>query len=248
MHLGSEQLMKMGLTKGESNVYIALIELGSSTVGPIVKKSGIAYSNIYEVLQRLMGKGLASFVVRNKVKYFQAAEPDALKTYLERQEKDFLENYKIVEKIIPLLNEMRKNKPEQEAEIYLGLKGLQAAYTKTLKEHKGEWLWFYQHHEEMIDIINALTPLYKRLVKSQKIVVKGIANRDYTQTKIYRQMRRLQKTRFISFPTPGNIDIIGNSVIISSFRKPFVVFIIKSEAIANDMRNYFYSVWKVAKP
>ena len=44
------ELLKVGLTDGETKVYLALSEIGSSTVGPIVKKSGIAYSNIYDVL------------------------------------------------------------------------------------------------------------------------------------------------------------------------------------------------------
>ena len=60
------ELLKVGLTDGESKVYLALSQLGSSTVGPIVKKSGIAYSNIYDVLDRLTKKGIVSFVIKSK--------------------------------------------------------------------------------------------------------------------------------------------------------------------------------------
>ena len=64
-------LLKIGLTEGESKVYLALTELGSSTVGPIVKKSGVAYSNIYDILHRLIEKGIVSFIIKNKTRYFQ---------------------------------------------------------------------------------------------------------------------------------------------------------------------------------
>ena len=40
------ELLKVGLTDGEAKAYLALSELGSTTVGPIVKKSGVSYSNI----------------------------------------------------------------------------------------------------------------------------------------------------------------------------------------------------------
>ena len=59
-------LLKIGLTEGEAKVYIALTELGSSTVGPIVKKAKVAYSNVYDILNRLIEKGIVSFITKNK--------------------------------------------------------------------------------------------------------------------------------------------------------------------------------------
>ena len=69
------ELQKIGLTDGEAKVYLALTEIGSSTVGPIVKKANVAYSNVYDILNRLIEKGIVSFILRNKTKYFQAASP-----------------------------------------------------------------------------------------------------------------------------------------------------------------------------
>ena len=48
-----DELKKLGLTEGEASVYLALLKLNSSTVGAIVKDSGVSYSKIYEVLGRL---------------------------------------------------------------------------------------------------------------------------------------------------------------------------------------------------
>jgi len=63
-------LLKIGLTEGESKVYLALTELGSSTVGPIVKKSGVAYlrirPNIFRLLLLLI---LFNTLIKNKSKY-----------------------------------------------------------------------------------------------------------------------------------------------------------------------------------
>ena len=63
-------LRKVGLTDGESKVYLALLELGSSTTGPIVKEADIAKSIVYQILDRLIQKGLVSYIVKEKTKYF----------------------------------------------------------------------------------------------------------------------------------------------------------------------------------
>ena len=56
-------LEDLGLSKREAKAYLALLELGSTTVGEIIKKTDIPSSKIYEVLDRLMKKGLVSYVI-----------------------------------------------------------------------------------------------------------------------------------------------------------------------------------------
>ncbi len=243
----TEGLKRIGLTNGESRVYLALLEVGSSTVGPVVKKSGVAYSNIYEILQRLIGKGLVSFIIKNKTKYFQASNPEYLKEYLEKKEKEIRQNRKFLNNILPKIQEMQKIKSEQNAEIYMGIHGLRAAYSKAMQNQTGELLWFYQEKEEYAKDVEKLYPIILQLIKKSKLSIKGIANESYRHSKLNKHLRRFQETRFVDFPIPINMDMIGSTVLIESFRRPIVVFSIKSETIAEDMRNYFYSVWKIAK-
>ena len=84
-----ENLLKgIGFTNWEYGSYTALLRLGSTTTGPLVKESGIPQSKIYSVLESLAEKGFASHIVKGKVKYFQAAKPDrvmALFKDLERE-------------------------------------------------------------------------------------------------------------------------------------------------------------------
>jgi sugar-specific transcriptional regulator TrmB len=53
------------LTKGESKVYQALLELGESPIGGIIKNSSVSHSKIYDILKRLAKKGLVSTIIRN---------------------------------------------------------------------------------------------------------------------------------------------------------------------------------------
>ena len=41
------------LTMGESKVYQALVELGESPIGNIIKLSKVSHSKIYDILKRL---------------------------------------------------------------------------------------------------------------------------------------------------------------------------------------------------
>jgi len=55
-----EILQRVGLTPGEAKIYLALLELGQSTTGPIVNKSKVSTSKTYKILERLENKGLVS--------------------------------------------------------------------------------------------------------------------------------------------------------------------------------------------
>jgi sugar-specific transcriptional regulator TrmB len=62
-----QELTQLGLTDGEARVYLSLLKIGLSKVGPIVRDSHVSYSKIYDVLERLGMKGLVSHVIIDDV-------------------------------------------------------------------------------------------------------------------------------------------------------------------------------------
>ncbi len=75
----AEIFARVGMSKNETKVYLALIALGSATAGSLIKKADIPRSKIYIVMDKLIEKGLASFMLKGRVKYFQASPPYILK-------------------------------------------------------------------------------------------------------------------------------------------------------------------------
>ena len=66
------ELIHLGLTNGEVRIYLSLLKLVSSKVGSIVKDSRVSYSKVYDVLERLITKGLVSYVTFDIIsKYWQ---------------------------------------------------------------------------------------------------------------------------------------------------------------------------------
>ena len=83
-----EALRKAGLTEGESRVYLALLKLGPTTTGPLIGLSDVTKSFIYRILDKLIKKGLVSYVIKEKTKYFQAAPPTTLLDYMNKRKRD----------------------------------------------------------------------------------------------------------------------------------------------------------------
>src|SRR3989344_1798852 len=125
--MDTKALENIGLTDGEIRVYLALIKLGPSTSGPITDKSKVSSSKIYNILERLMQKGIVSYIIKEKTRYYQAEDPLKIKEYLNQKEKDFQKQKEEVDKLIPQLQLQKQlEKTKSEAQIYKGFKGIQA--------------------------------------------------------------------------------------------------------------------------
>lgn len=239
-------LLKIGLTEGEAKVYLALSELGSSTVGPIVKKSSVAYSNIYDILNRLINKGIVSFIIKNKTKHFQAASPSNLIDFLNKKEKEISKQKESLKEILPDLEKLQELKSNQEAEIFLGKRGLKTAYEKLLKNttKNDEISFFYIHDEEYGEesnlFYNSITEL------SQKTKNRGICNKNYKKSWFAKKATHLEM-KFTDIPIPGNIDIIKDKVLIVSWKDTIFSILINSESFANSFKDYFEHMWRIAK-
>ncbi len=74
----AKTLERFDFSKNESTVYVALLELGMTNVGPIVKKTGLHRQIIYQALETLEKKGYVLSVTKGDRKHFQAVSPDAI--------------------------------------------------------------------------------------------------------------------------------------------------------------------------
>src|SRR3989344_6262993 len=84
-------LKNLGLSEKEAKTYLAILELGSSTIKPIADKTGIKRTSIYNFIHRLVNLGLITqTVVRNRTRY--TALPPARLLELQQQNLRAIEN------------------------------------------------------------------------------------------------------------------------------------------------------------
>jgi len=76
-------LEDIGLTNAEIKVYIALLELGPSSAGSVLDKTGLHNSVVHTTLNRLLEKGLISFMPKGKTSLYVAGPPEKIKMLAE---------------------------------------------------------------------------------------------------------------------------------------------------------------------
>jgi hypothetical protein len=241
-----KSLKEIGLTGGEVKIYLSLLELGSSTTGALIKKSGVSGSKVYEVLDRLKAKGLASEVTKNNVRNFEAANPARIIDYLAEKEKNIAAEKQMASKIIPQLLLKWKTTTKGEVKIFTGFEGLKTAnedIIQTLKKGE-EWLSMGLSNQP-----DSWERYFNK--KQEERAKKGIIHKHLLNAKygsLYEKRKKLPHTQFKFLPKelemPTSTEIYKNKIIIMILtpENPFAIMI-ESKEVAESFRKYFYVLW-----
>ncbi len=244
-------LERIGLTEGESKVYFALLKLGSSTIGKIIKEANVSNSKIYDILDRLNKKGLVGTVTINNRKNFEAKDPSRLKEFIELKEKEIKDEKKAVENLIPKLQQIQKYaEPFQEAEILQGIKGIKTFTEMILNElHEGDTFHIMGAPKEANELMGGyFKEWHDRRVK-KKILCKILYNQDARIWAEERKKMAFTKVRFLpkNIKTPALIDVGKEYTATILFSENPLCFVIKNKKIAESYNEYFEFLWKQAK-
>ena len=96
------------MTNNEIKVYLLLLGMGTVPAGEIIKKSELHRTCVYVVLERLLEKGLISYVVTSNVKYFEAVDPHQFLSYIDQKTDELKDYKKEIQAIIPELESTGK--------------------------------------------------------------------------------------------------------------------------------------------
>ena len=247
MAVDTSVLNDVGLTNAQIKVYIALLELGETTSGPLIKKSGLQNSVVYNALNQLIQQGLVSFVSKGKRKYFSAADPKNLIRFIEDKKER-------IEKLVPqLIAKQTFAKSKQEAKVFLGWKGIYAAFNYVLEVlPKGsDYIGFAAGFEEQYS--EETKQFFREFQKKRELMqykVKLIANESARkQVEQYQYYSKFGKPeyRFVPGFAPVGVIIFGDNVLNVAFEENPVAVIITSKQIAESYKKFFYAIWQIAK-
>ena len=125
-----EELKILNLSDNEIQVYIALLELGSSKVDGLTKRVALPRTTIYGLLKSLLEKGMVSYVIKGSIKYFIAVEPK----HLISMQKEKVETLR---KIVPELEKIKGTIGDKPSiEMFEGPKGIKSMYDEIIREGK----------------------------------------------------------------------------------------------------------------
>ncbi len=239
-------LKEIGLTEGEAKVYIALLELGSTTTGPIVDKSGISASKVYNILDKLAKKGFVSYILKAKTKYFHAADPHRIIDYLEEREENLLKQKEEIKQVLPQLELKQKEAgKEQIAELFEGAKGIITARERVFNVlKKGETLYEFGTNKKAHQTMAAYWNDFHGRRTQAGIKAKYIVQDDLKENIEIGEKGGLIEAKYQPLMGPICIDMYGDYTVINLLQDTYLALSIKNKQVTESFKNYFDLIWQ----
>jgi len=236
-----EQLRTLGLTKGEVKVYSAILNLGISSINNIHEKTGLERRAIYDIINKLIEKGIISYNVEKGKRTYQCASPNKLKEELSLKRKE-LDNF---EKVLPTIEEIYKSsKPKINTENFRGKEGIKSVWNDMLDYPELRWIgsgnyvpkklpeffenWNKRRRDKKIDSYH----LFRNEIRKELIKNAGFAKFLPEEFSV----------------NPAVICVYGNKVVNFLFGEELFAFVIESKELSENYKKYHKYLWdKIAK-
>lgn len=236
-------LQKFGLSEKEVNVYVASLEIGSSTVQKIAEKTNLPRSTVYEVLKNLRKKSLVSTFSKKNIKHFYAQEPE----YLTEIAQENLSNLK---KILPDLNAIygnAKNRPR--VRFYQGTDGMKIILKEILSE--ANELLAYASVDHLFALLGEHFEHFVKERIKKKIPVKVICCQKTIKGMERKNLgpRQLREVKFLNgdFMHEGLLFIWKEKMAMFSFTGEQVAVLTESKELTQIQKTMFMYLWNIAR-
>lgn len=240
-------LEELGLSPNEAKIYKSLIERGESSVSDIALMAKIHRRNAYDVMQRLINKGLCFQIFSADENTYSAVDPDKLTELLAEKEER-------LESILPELKKKFHSRfAAEEAYIYRGWEGQKNIWRDVLRVGEDSYFigakaaWFDPNLEP------GRTAFFKE-AKRKKLkfiqlfdheVKSGIPNfpHHFPGDLMYRFLPK-------KYSTNSGIHIFGDYVVtytgitIGKIDEDVIIFVIHSKDLAESYRTWFWCMWE----
>ncbi len=164
-----EILEDLGFTNAEIKVYIALLELGTATAGPIIEHSKLQNSVVHMTLKKLINKGFISFIKNGKRNIYQASNPRHMLDYIDQKKEQF-------ETILPeLLLKRETAKQQSEVITFRGIRGIRELLLELLDADGKEYHTFGSSIKSLM-LGDAFWTSYHKKRAAKKIQAKLLFN------------------------------------------------------------------------
>ena len=237
-----KSLKIFGLTDNDIQIYRALLKLGESSTGRIIKEARIASSRTYSSLDKLEKEGFVTHILRNNVKFFRSINPDYLIEKAEEKQKEIIG-------LVPILKSLKTESNNDYATIYEGRNGFKQAFELIIKECSSKDIIYTIGFSDL----NYASESLRRFLKSidrkrirKRIKMKMILNEKMKNTiGKDRQSEKYTEVKYLSkkFISPTAMNIFKDYVLIEIWRENPLVFLIKNKQVADSFRTYFELLW-----
>ena len=229
-------LKNLGFEDREIKIYLTLIREQGLTAMQISKKTEIDRTTTYDILERLMNKGVASSFTQDKIRHFKALTPNNLLVY-------FKEKFSSLETILPSLNQIKdQSKEVVKCELFQSMNGFKAVIRDFIDANVDyKAIGIRKEYEEVLGYLTdqGVLKLNELKVKEKAIIEKGS---KFIPLKhgIYRYLEK-------KWLPPITTLIYNNVVVFFIWKEPYFAIRIENKEFAKLQSEYFDLLWDVAK-
>jgi len=232
-----ETLEKIGIKEIEVKTYLALLDLGEATTTKIAERTDLGRVHMYQITNKLIEKGLASFIIKNNVKYFSAADPETILKELEENQRNF-------KKILPELKKRQKLIAlDTKVEIYRGVEGINTILKIILRDKKNYVMLGGGEQFSKADI-KTITNIFLKQAEKLKIEGKLLDRKE-----AHFVVAKHEKYHFIQkeYLTSTTSVVWGKKYAIFVWTSPYYVILVENKEIAESNLALFNYLWKISE-
>ncbi|MBT3323865.1 hypothetical protein HN840_01770 [archaeon] len=243
-----ENLVELGFNKNEAIVLLALLKVGKSDANQIIKATKFHKNIVYDNLEKLIDKGLITFIKEKGRKVFSPKHSDILKNYFQKKEKELNKKSQLAKEISKEIIKFEKLTPQkQDASISRGIKAIKSFYLNDALKEKEYYI--LGAPKEGIEIMGEhFWKNHRRKREGEKIKVKMIFNpsiRSHGET----ANTKFNKIKYFEkdFEPLTETHIQKGIIAIIVWTDEPLLFKIENEQVADSYKKYFDKLWKQAK-
>ena len=243
-----KNLVALGLTHAESQVYTWLVEHIQATGYETSKELRIPRATTYTVLESLVGQGLVRSSIQNKKRVYIPEAFSVWRKNIEEKQRIAAAVLPALEKMIPLTNHA------VDVRVYKGVVGLQKAWDEVIEhfeKYNIKTCYAVSHGSQ----IYAVLPRYFRRWIERRVVNKTDAYLIYPEDdreevfsgRIAEPLAEYKFAKGSALAFSGDVTCGGKITALFSFenlQEPHAV-IIESEDIAKIMSQWFRTMWHI---
>lgn len=238
-----KELKILGLAQGEIKVYTAILNIGISSINEIHEKTGLERRAIYDIINKLIEKGLITYTIEKGKRTYQVAPPNKIKEEIEQKKKE-LEK---LQNILPNIEKIYKSrKPKINLEVFRGKEGIKSLFEHMLNFKDNYFIGggFY-----IMDLLPHFWPQYnerriKKGVYWHSLSLYETKKRTVPETRLL-ELKYLPKELSVN---PSVVFIFGDKIANVLWGEEWFAFMIESKEITDSYKKYFGYLWKIAKP
>ncbi|MBT4538771.1 hypothetical protein HOI26_02835 [Candidatus Woesearchaeota archaeon] len=232
-----EKLLHIGLTPTEAKIYVMLVDLSKAQAGVLSRRTGIHRRSIYDALDRLIEKGLVSYIMENDKRYYMPTDPTRIQEIINLQQQDVMS-------IMPtLLAKFQEKKDKQQTFFYRGKEGIKTIFEDQIRD--GKDIFIIGASRAAQDHLKYYLPHYTKKRIKNKIKLHALyALPEHVTPPPLSRIKYLPET----FNSLVSTNIYGDkAAIILWLPHDPVAILINQPDIAKSFKKYFDLLWKIGK-